>query len=282
MTADAFPSPFDGLMPLIPLPPGSPPDLTDAAAKPPAGLPDKDTLRDRLDDVAGRTAKLQTALFAEGTRSLLVVLQGRDAAGKDGVVRHLFGRLNPMGLELTSFKVPTPLELSHDFLWRVHHAVPARGKIGIFNRSHYEDVLVVRVHNLVPAAVWGARYEQINGFERHLSESGVAILKFCLHVSREEQRKRLLARLDDPEKNWKFNAGDLRERDRWDAYTDAYADALKRTSTSWAPWYVVPADRKPARDLLIAEVVLEALERMKPVYPPVPGEVAELKRLLRA
>ena len=269
-------------MPLSPLPPGTVPDLTDAAAKPPGGLPDKDGLRDRVDDLAERTAKLQTALFAEGTRSLLVVLQGRDAAGKDGVVRHLFGRLNPMGLELTSFKVPTALELSHDFLWRVHHGVPPKGKIGIFNRSHYEDVLVVRVHALVPATVWGARYDQINGFERHLTENGVTILKFCLHISREEQRKRLLARLDDPEKNWKFNADDLRERDRWDAYTEAYADALSRTSTTWAPWYVVPADRKPARDLLIGEVVLEALERMKPAYPPVPGEVAKLKRLLRA
>jgi PPK2 family polyphosphate:nucleotide phosphotransferase len=268
-------------MPLSPLPPGTAPDLTDAAAKPPADLPDKDTLRDRLDDVAQRTAKLQTALFAEGTRSLLVVLQGRDAAGKDGVVQHLFGRLNPMGLELTSFKVPTPLELSHDFLWRVHHAVPPKGKIGIFNRSHYEDVLVVRVHELVPAGVWGARYDQINAFERHLTDNGVTILKFCLHISREEQRKRLLARLDDPEKNWKFNAGDLRERDRWAAYTEAYADALRRTSTAWAPWYVVAADRKPARDLLIAEVVLGALERMNPVYPPVPGEVAELKKLLQ-
>jgi PPK2 family polyphosphate:nucleotide phosphotransferase len=267
-------------MHLQPLAPGSAPDLTDAAAKPPEGLPDKDGLHDQIDRLADRTAKLQTALFAEGTQALLVVLQGRDAAGKDGIVRHLFGRLNPMGLELTSFKVPTPVELSHDFLWRVHHAVPPRGKIGIFNRSHYEDVLVVRVHGLVPPAVWGARYEQINGFERHLTENGVTILKFCLHISRDEQRKRLLARLDDPEKNWKFNAADLRERDRWDDYTEAYRDALARTSTSWAPWYVVPADRKPARDLLVVEVVLEALERMKPVYPPIPGEVAQLKKLL--
>ena len=218
--------------------------------------------------------------MAQATQALLVVLQGRDTAGKDGVVRHLFGRLNPMGLELTSFKVPTPLELSHDFLWRIHHAVPPHGKIGIFNRSHYEDVLVVRVHGLVSPAVWGARFEQINGFERHLCDNGVTILKFCLHVSREEQRKRLLARLDDPEKNWKFNANDLRERDRWDAYTEAYRDALARTSTAWAPWYVVPSDRKPVRDLLIAEVVLGTLERMKPVYPPEPEEVAQLKAML--
>jgi PPK2 family polyphosphate:nucleotide phosphotransferase len=267
---------------LTPLPLGAVPDLGDAAAAPPSGIPDKDALRDRIDRLAGRTAKLQTALFAEGTRSLLVILQGRDAAGKDGVVRHLFGRLNPMGLELTSFKVPTPVELRHDFLWRVHHAAPASGTIGIFNRSHYEDVLVVRVHGLVPPAVWGARYEQINAFERHLSANGTTIRKFCLHISREEQRKRLLARLADPEKNWKFDAGDVRERERWDAYTEAYRDALARTSTDWAPWYVVPADRKPARDLLIAEVVLDALERMKPAYPPEPAEVAQLRKLLEA
>ena len=267
-------------MSLEPLNPGTVPDLSDGAATPPQGFPDNDALRDRVDKVAGRTADLQTALFAEGTRSVLVVLQGRDAAGKDGVVSHFFGRLNPMGLELTSFKVPSPLELSHDFLWRVHHAVPPRGKIGIFNRSHYEDVLVVRVHNLVPPDVWGARYDQINGFERHLAANGVTILKFCLHISRDKQRKRLLARLDDPQKNWKFNAADLRERERWDDYTEAYKDALARTSTPWAPWYVVPSDRKPVRDLLVAEVVLDALERMKPVYPPVPGEVAQLRKML--
>ncbi|HSB54160.1 MAG TPA: polyphosphate kinase 2 family protein, partial [Gemmatimonadales bacterium] len=144
----------------------------------------------------------------------------------------------------------------------------------------YEDVLVVRVHELVPAAVWGARYEQINGFERHLTETGTTILKFCLHISREEQRKRLLARLADPHKNWKFNANDPRERQLWDRYTEAYRDALARTSTAWAPWYVVPADRKPVRDLLVAEVVLETLERMKPAYPPVPGEVAQFRTLL--
>jgi len=269
-------------MPLQPLALGAVPDLTDAAAEPPPGLPDKEALRDQVDELAARTAKLQTTLFAEGTRSVLVVLQGRDTAGKDGVVRHLFGRLNPMGLELSSFRVPTPLELGHDFLWRIHQAVPPRGKIGIFNRSHYEDVLVVRVHGLVPAPVWGARYEQINGFERHLSENGVTILKFCLHISREEQRKRLLARLADPEKNWKFNANDLRERERWDEYTAAYRDALARTSTAWAPWYIVPSDRKPVRDLLIAEVVLAALERMKPAYPPVPAEVAQFRKLLKA
>ena len=269
-------------MPLRPLAHGTVPDLTDAAALPPADLPDKDALRDRLDHLGNRLMKLQTALYAEGSRALLVVLQGRDTAGKDGLVRHVFGRLNPLGLDLTSFKVPTPVELGHDFLWRIHRAVPAKGRVGVFNRSHYEDVLVVRVHGLVPEPVWRARYEQINAFERLMGDNGIVILKFCLHISREEQRQRLLARLDDPEKNWKFNAGDLRERERWDDYTKAYEDALTLTNTAWAPWYVVPADRKPARDLLVAEVLLETMTGMQPVYPPVPKEVAAFRQLLRA
>jgi PPK2 family polyphosphate:nucleotide phosphotransferase len=269
-------------MTLQPLPPGPAPALTDAAAEAPPDLPGKEALRERLDDLGRRIAKLQTALYAEARRSLLVVLQGRDTAGKDGLVRHVFGALNPMGLDITSFKAPTPAELSHDFLWRIHQAVPRKGKIGIFNRSHYEDVLVVRVHGLVPEPVWRARYEQINAFERLLSDNGIVILKFCLHISREEQRERLLARLSDPEKNWKFDAGDLQERARWDDYTRAYQDVLTLTNTAWAPWYLVPADRKPARDLLVAEVLLEKLTEMDPVYPPVPEEVAAFKRLLDA
>ena len=268
-------------MHLRPLQLGTVPALTDAAAKPPSDLPDKEELGDQLDDLARRMAKLQTALYAEGTRALLVVLQGRDTAGKDGVVRHVFGELHPLGLDLTSFKVPTPEEASHDFLWRIHKAVPAKGRIGIFNRSHYEDVLVVRVHGLVPEPVCRARYEQINGFERFLTDNGIVVLKFCLHISREQQRERLLARLDAPEKNWKFNAADLKERQLWDDYTKAYEEALASTSTAWAPWYVVPSDRKPVRDLLIAEVVLETLAKMNPVYPPVPKEVADLRKLLK-
>ena len=263
-------------MPLEPLAPGAVPDLTDAAAEPPPGLPDKEALRDQVDKLADRTAKLQTTLYAEGTRSLLVVLQGRDTAGKDGVVRHLFGRLNPMGLELVSFKVPTPLELSHDFLWRIHQAVPPKGKIGIFNRSHYEDVLVVRVHELVPAAVWGARYEQINGFERHLTETGTTILKFCLHISREEQRKRLLARLADPHKNWKFNAADLEERKHWDDYQKAFEDAITKTSTPVAPWYIVPADHKWYRDWAVLNVLVETLRAMDPQYPKPALDLADV------
>jgi PPK2 family polyphosphate:nucleotide phosphotransferase len=184
----------------------------------------------------------------------------------------VFGPLNPQGVAVTAFQAPSPLELSHDFLWRVHLAVPPRGHVGIFNRSHYEDVLVVRVDGLVPEPVWRRRYEQINEFERMLSQNGVTVLKFLLHVSREEQRERLRARLDDPAKYWKFDDGDLRKREQWEAYTEAFREMLARTSTPWAPWYLVPADRKPVRDLLVAQVVLEALERMEPRYPgPPPG-----------
>jgi len=244
-------------MHLRPLQLGTVPALTDAAAKPPSDLPDKEELGDQLDDLARRMAKLQTALYAEGTRALLVVLQGRDTAGKDGVVRHVFGELHPLGLDLTSFKVPTPEEASHDFLWRIHKAVPAKGRIGIFNRSHYEDVLVVRVHGLVPEPVWRARYEQINGFERFLTDNGIVVLKFCLHISREQQRERLLARLDAPEKNWKFNAADLKERQLWDDYTKARDQMIERTHKEFSPWIVVRAnDKRRARLAVIQRILL--------------------------
>jgi PPK2 family polyphosphate:nucleotide phosphotransferase len=261
---------------LDPLPPGTAPALDDAAAAAPPEAPDKDELRDRLAQLGQRMAQLQEALYAEGKRAMLIVLQARDTGGKDGAIRHVFGRLNPLGVEVTTFKVPTPLELRHDYLWRVHQRVPPAGLIGVFNRSHYEDVLVVRVHRLVPKEVWEPRYEQINAFERHLVANGVTILKFCLHISAEEQRKRLIARLRDPSKHWKFNPGDLNERARWQDYTDAYADAIRATGTADAPWYVVPADRKPVRDVLIAQVVVETLERMGPRYPPSETGVADL------
>jgi PPK2 family polyphosphate:nucleotide phosphotransferase len=263
-------------MRLDPLPPGARPSLDDASAGAPPGAPEKGDLRDRLTDLGQRMAHWQEALYAEGKRALLVVLQARDTGGKDGAIRHVFGRLNPLGIEVTSFKVPTPLELRHDYLWRVHQRVPSAGLIGVFNRSHYEDVLVVRVHGLVPPEVWKPRYEQINAFERHLVANGVTILKFCLHISAEEQRQRLIARLRDPSKHWKFNPGDLRERARWQDYTEAYADVIEATGTTAAPWFVVPADRKPVRDVLIAQVVVETLERMAPQYPPSEAGVSEL------
>ncbi len=268
-------------MRLTPVAPGTSPPLDDGDARLPEDqvLPKSDgkTELARLTDLIDAR---QRALHAEGQRALLIVLQGRDAAGKDGTIRHVFGPLDPLGLNATSFKVPSELELRHDFLWRVHAAAPARGTVGIFNRSHYEDVLVVRVRRLVPESVWRPRYEHINQFERMLSENGTVILKFMLHISREEQRERLSARLEDPEKYWKFNAGDLKERELWEGYTEAYREMLARTSTQVAPWYVVPADSKRVRDLLVARTVADTLERMDPRYPGPPPELAALKAAL--
>jgi PPK2 family polyphosphate:nucleotide phosphotransferase len=267
-------------MRFTPLPPGAKIRLTDDTAAPPSGAPPKDEAEKQVDALTKRLDQLQEALYAENKRALLIVLQGRDTAGKDGAIRKVFGPLNPQGVGVTNFKVPTALELAHDFLWRVHQAVPPRGAIGIFNRSHYEDVLAVRVHELVPESVWRSRYEQINQFERILTENGVTILKFLVHISRDEQRERLRARLDDPSKYWKFSVGDLGERDKWDAYTAAYEEALQRTSTTEAPWWVVPANKKYVRDLLVAQVVTEALERMDPRYPGPPEGLEELRRRL--
>jgi PPK2 family polyphosphate:nucleotide phosphotransferase len=252
---------------LEPVAPGTTPSLGDADARLPE-TPPKDKLRDELEKLGPRLDDLQTRMFADGKRGLLVVLQARDAGGKDGVVRHVFGLFNPQGLAIRSFGVPTPVELSHDYLWRAHGAMGPRGLITVFNRSHYEDVLVVRVHELVPKAVWQKRYAQINAFESMLVDNGYAILKFFLHVSRDEQRERLEARLDDETKNWKFRAGDLEERARWDDYTAAYGDMLSRCSTPDAPWFVVPADSKPMRDLLIAQTVARSLDSMELTYPP--------------
>jgi PPK2 family polyphosphate:nucleotide phosphotransferase len=267
-------------MPLAPVPFGAELVLDDAGAHAPSGAPKKDEAVEETERLTKRIDELQQALFAENRRALLVVLQGRDTSGKDGAIRKVFGPLNPQGVTITSFKAPTALELAHDYLWRVRLAAPPRGAIGVFNRSHYEDVLVVRVHALVPEAEWRPRFDQIVQFERHLAENGVTILKFFLHISREEQRERLLARLDDPGKYWKFSAGDLDERDRWDEYTAAYQEALARTSTPTAPWYVVPADKKYLRDLLVAQVVAEALQQMAPKYPGPPERLEELRRRL--
>ena len=265
---------------LAPLAPATTPALDDAAAAGP-DAPDKAELVERLEAVRARLDSWQQALFAEQRRAVLVVLQGRDASGKDGTVRGVFGGLNPQGLSTTSFKAPNLLERSHDYLWRVHQAVPPCGMIGLFNRSHYEDVLVARVHALVPPDVWRKRYAQINDFERMLTENGVVILKFFLHISGEEQRKRLEARLKDPSKSWKFDVDDIGERARWEEYRAAYAEALERCSTPHAPWYVVPSDRKPVRNLLVAETVLRCLEGMHPEYPPTDPAVAALRGTLK-
>jgi PPK2 family polyphosphate:nucleotide phosphotransferase len=214
-----------------------------------------------------RIGELQELLYAENRRRLLVVLQGMDTSGKDGTVRHVMSEASPQGLRVASFKKPTAVELAHDYLWRVHAQVPASGEIVVFNRSHYEDVLVVRVHSLVPENVWRPRYDQINDFERMLSESGTTIVKFFLHISPEEQRERLQARLDDPTKRWKFQHGDLDERKRWDDYMTAYEEALTRTSTAYAPWYVVPSNRNWVRNFIVAGVLVETLEKLKMRYP---------------
>lgn len=262
---------------LKPVRQGVAPALTDLVARRPKELKDKDALKKALDDEVKKLGKLQDRLIADKRHAVLVVLQGRDASGKDGTIKQVFDGCNPQGVKVTSFGVPTPLELSHDFLWRVHAAVPPRGFIGIFNRSHYEDVIVVRAKRLVPAKVWRARYEQINAFERMLSLNGVTIVKFFLHISRAEQRERLIDRLDDPEENWKFNAGDLDDRRKWSAFTSAYGDALSLCSTKWAPWYVVPADSKTSRNYLITRTLNRVLQGLNLRYPKVGPEVKALR-----
>ncbi len=220
-----------------------------------------------------RLTLLQQRLYAGGEHALLVVLQGMDASGKDGVIRHLGGAFGPQGTVVTAFKVPTPEELSHDFLWRVHRAVPGKGKIGIFNRSQYEDVGVVRVKNLVPEAVWGKRYDAINRFERLLADNAVTIVKLFLHISPQEQAERQRDRQRDPEERWKFNPDDLGDRKLWPEFMAAYGEALTRCNTAWAPWHVIPADRKWYRNWAISQLLVATLEDLKLDYPPAPDDI---------
>ena len=251
--------------------------LADEHAKLPARkLPGEKTMKKETEALLERLEELQAALFAEGRRAVLIVLQARDAGGKDGLVRKVFGAMNPQGSEFTSFRAPNEEERRHDFLWRVHRAVPPHGTVGIFNRSHYEDVLVPRVRGWINAAEWRRRYAQINDFERMLAENNVTVLKFFLHISRGEQKERLVSRLENPEKNWKFNPDDLEDRARWREFTEAYRDLLSECSTPAAPWFIVPADEKKVRDYLVAQVVVDALERMKPAYPKADEEVLRL------
>lgn len=230
-------------------------------------FPDRDEAETSLKADTKEIDKLQDQLWAERSRSLLVVLQGIDTAGKDGTVRGVFGECGPLGVQVTPFGVPNAEEAAHDYLWRIHNATPKKGMIGVFNRSHYEDVLVVKVRKFAPTDVVEQRYEQINAFERYLTENGVTILKFMLHISKDEQKKRLEARLEQPKHNWKFNPGDLEDRKLWDDYEKAYETMLERCSTEHAPWRVVPADKKWKRNAIIASVVRGALERMDPKYP---------------
>ena len=228
---------------------------------------EKDEGEERLLELNAELEELQELLFAEGKHKILIVLQGIDTSGKDGVIRHVFDGVNPQGVRVASFKVPTSEELSHDYLWRVHKQVPGKGEIVIFNRSHYEDVLVVRVHSLVPEEVWKKRYQQIKAFEELLAEEGTTILKFFLHIDQDEQKERLQARLDEPHKRWKFSTGDLKERALWNDYTAAYEDVLNKTSTERAPWYIVPSNKKWYRNLVIATILVDTLKKLDMHYP---------------
>ncbi len=211
--------------------------------------------------------ELQRRLYSEGKQKLLVILQAMDAGGKDSTIRKVFQGVNPQGAQVTSFKKPSEHELSRGFLWRIHQAVPRKGMIGIFNRSQYEDVLVVRVDDIVPPKVWEPRYGMINDFEKTLAETGTTIVKIYLHISKEEQQERFQDRLDVPEKNWKFSPDDLRKREQWDDYMEAYEDALNKCSTKWAPWHIVPADQKWYRNLAISRILVHTLKQMDPQYP---------------
>ena len=224
---------------------------------------------EELERLQGRLEDLQERLYAEAQRSILIVFQAIDTGGKDGIVKHLFRSFNPNGSELWSFKQPTRVELAHDFLWRIHSRTPERGTIAVFNRSHYEDVIVTRVHGLIDEAEWERRCDHIVNFERLLIDSGTTVLKFFLHISKAEQKRRLQARLDNPDKHWKFAEGDLAERERWDDYQETFERVINRTSTPDAPWYAIPADHKWYRNIAVSRIVVEALERMNPQYPSV-------------
>jgi PPK2 family polyphosphate:nucleotide phosphotransferase len=251
--------------------------LDDDHARARGGVKSGKSLERATEKHVKRISELQRVFYADARYALLIVLQGRDASGKDGTIRKVFTAVNPQGCTVASFKVPTELEQRHDFLWRVHAQVPERRMIGIFNRSHYEDVLVPRVHGSITKKEWLARYDEINDFEEMLDHNGVVILKFMLHVSRAEQKRRLMERLADETKNWKFRVGDLEDRAKWDDFTEAYQGALKHTSTKWAPWYIVPADDKDVRDWLIARTIADALDKLDLRYPPADPAVLSLE-----
>lgn len=257
--------------------PGSKVDLKDEDTSQDGGFKGPAEAKPLLDKKLLRISKLQERLYAEGRHSLLLVLQGMDTSGKDGTVKSVMRDVNPQGVIVTSFKAPTSEELAHDYLWRIHQHIPPRGMIAVFNRSHYEDVIVVRVHELVPKDIWEKRYDQINDFERRLTEENVHIVKVFLHISRNEQKRRLEERLKDREKLWKFNPGDVKERARWKDYVKASDDALSKCSTDWAPWYIVPANKKWYRNLVVATLVEEALEEIDPKFPKVDFDPASIK-----
>jgi PPK2 family polyphosphate:nucleotide phosphotransferase len=237
----------------------------------------KKDVENELEHQRDRLSKLQARLYAENKRSLLIVLQAMDTGGKDGTIKHVFQGVNPQGCRVWSFKKPSDEELSHDFLWRYHQRTPQRGMITIFNRSHYEDVLIVRVKQLVPEEVWRKRYHVINQFEQMLALNNITVIKFFLHISKDEQKRRLESRLQDPDKRWKFSINDVNERQLWDDYQQAYEDAINNCSTAYAPWYVVPANKKWYRNLVIAGAIADTLEAMNPQYPAVEQELENIK-----
>jgi PPK2 family polyphosphate:nucleotide phosphotransferase len=249
------------------LTPGQPAKLSDLSSRGKDFCDDRDKAEAEFFALREELAEWQHRLYAEGRRKLLVILQATDAGGKDGAIRHVFRGVNPQGVQVTPFKAPSKEELDHDFLWRVHKAVPGAGMLGVFNRSHYEDVLVVRVDRLAPEEVWRARYEQINQFEKLLHDSGTTVLKFFLHISRKEQKERFLKRIKNPAKNWKFSHEDLEKRKQWDAYQEAFNEMLTRCTTSWAPWRVVPADQKWYRNYYVCRTIVKTLRHMEPQYP---------------
>jgi len=238
-------------------------------------LPEIEACRQKLRD-------LQYLMYAEGRRSLLICLQGRDAAGKDGTINHVLGAMNPQGCTVTGFKVPSKEEAAHDFLWRYHKAAPARGQVAIFNRSHYEEVLVQRVHNMVPKKIWSKRYEHINDFERMLCENGTHILKFYLHIDPEEQLERFRQRIDDPARHWKISDADYAERPYWDAYTEAFEAALEKCSTKHAPWFIIPSNHKWFRNLAISRIVTETLEALDMKFPEPTVDINEIRKKYHA
>jgi PPK2 family polyphosphate:nucleotide phosphotransferase len=240
---------------------------------------DHESAMKEIEDYRGRLGKLQDLLYSDHRRSLLICLQAMDTGGKDGTINHVLGVMNPQGCRVAAFKKPTSVELDHDFLWRVHRAAPALGEVVIFNRSHYEDVLVVRVHNLVPMQVWSRRYDRINEFEKNLIDHDTQILKFYLHISKEEQLRRFKERLDDPAKRWKISEADYQERTFWDDYTMAYEEALSRCSTKHAPWFIIPADHKWFRNLAVARIIVEHLERLHLSYPQPSVDIPRIREL---
>ena len=243
-----------------------------------AGYENEEDALAELNQYSQHLSDLQAVLYAENKHALLIVLQAMDGGGKDGTISHVMGALNPQGCNVVGFKVPTAEELAHDYLWRIHKQTPRKGQITVFNRSHYEDVLVVRVHNLVPKDMWSKRYNEINEFERMLSNSGTTIVKFFLHIDKEEQLKRFRDRLDQPEKQWKISDSDYSEREYWDDYQQAYEEALSKCSFNYAPWYVIPANHKWFRDLAVSHILVDTLESLKMKYPTPSADLVEIKQ----